>query len=124
MRYFKLNDEIFAYDEDQEHLITDDMIEITGSDLDAILNPQLPPIKLAPLTNRQFKLALLDAELIDRVELAISELADPKLKRKIQIEYEYAATFNRNSESISTMIELLEITQEDVDQIWINALTI
>lgn len=125
MRYFKLNDQIFAYDETQTDLITDEMVELTDDELNASLNPPPPPpVKLSPLTNRQFKLALLDAELLDDVELAISNIEDPAIKRRIQIEYEYATTFNRDSDSINIMINLLDLSTDIVDEMWIKALTL
>lgn len=124
MRYFKLNDQIFAYDNDQEHLIEGDMVEIKGKALDKILNPLPTAVELRPLTNRQFKLALLDSDLIDDVESAIGNIEDPTLKRRIQIEYEYATTFNRDSDSIAVMIALLKLPTENVDEVWIHALTL
>lgn len=123
MRYFKLRDHIFGYDETQEGLITDEMVELTAEELDALLTPTLLVTKLSPLTNRQFKLALLDSNLIDLVDTAINNIDDLKLKRKIQIEYEYATTFNRDSKSVAAVIELIGISLEEVDQIWIKALS-
>lgn len=124
MKCFKLDNQIFAYDDTQEDLITDEMVELTGDELGALLNPPLPPVKLSPLTNRQFKLALLDAEILDDVEAAISNIEDSTLKRRIQIEYEYAATFNRDSESIAVMVNLLGLSTETVDEMWIKSLTL
>lgn len=123
MRYFKLRDDIFGYDEKQDDLITDEMVELTSEELNALLTPTLPATKLSPLTNRQFKLALLDSNLIDLVDTAINNIEDLKLKRKIQIEYEYAATFNRDSESVATVIELIGVSLDEVDRIWIKALS-
>lgn len=124
MRYFKLDDEIFAYDDTQTDLITDEMEELTAEELNKPLNPPLAPVKLSPLTNCQFKLALLDAELLDDVESAIGNIEDPTLKRRIQIEYEHATTFNRDSDSIAVMIALLKLPTENVDEMWIHALTL
>ena len=124
MRYFELDGERYAYDETQTDLITSEMVELTGDELNKLLNPPPPPVYLAPLTNRQFKLALLDAELLDDVELAISDIEDPTLKRRIQIEYEYATTFNRDSESIAVMVNLLNLSTNIVDEMWIKALTL
>lgn len=124
MKYYKLGDQIFAYEDTQLDLVTDEMVEITGKDLEKLLNPDPLPVQLKPLTNRQFKLALLNAELIDSVEAKINTIEDPVLKRRIQIEYEYATAFERNSESIAMMIELLGISSSEVDQMWISALSI
>lgn len=122
MRYFKLDGQIFGYDDTQTDLITDEMSELTKDELDEFLNPTQPPVSLPQLTNRQFKLALLDADLLDAVELEIAQIKDEKLKRRIQIEFEYATTFNRNSESIAIVVELLGLSVENVDEIWEQAL--
>lgn len=122
MRYFKKGDAIFAYEDDQLDLVTDEMTEVKGKELKAILNPPSPEPILSPLTNRQFKLALLDADLIDDVETAISKIEDSKVKRTIQIEYEYATTFHRDSESIQTMADLLKLDSESVNDLWSKAL--
>ncbi len=122
MKYFKLNDQVFAYSDDQLDLVTEDMIEITGKELDDLLNPPQPEPLLPALTNRQFKLVLLENDLIDDVEKAISEIEDPKLKRRIEIEYEYATSFERYSDSIHIMSDLLELDKEKVDELWLKAL--
>ena len=122
MKYFKLNDQVFAYSDDQLDLVTKDMIEITGKELDDLLNPPQPEPLLQALTNRQFKLVLLENDLIDDVEKAISEIEDPKLKRRIEIEYEYATSFERDSDSIHIMSDLLELDKEKVDELWLKAL--
>ena len=124
MRYFKLNNEIYAYSADQEYLITAEMKEIKGKELEALLNPPVPPRALTPLTSRQFKLALLDAGLLDDVEDAIEAIEDNDLKRRIKIEHEYATQFERGSDSIAVMAKLIGLDSDAVDALWRQALTL
>ena len=124
MRYFNKNGSVYAFPDDQNHLITSDHIELTSDEVEAHLRPK--PVEstvLASLKNRQFKLALLDAELIDDVEQAIEQIEDAVTKRKIQIEYQHASEFERQNESVLYMIDLLKLNQEEVDSLWIKALT-
>ena len=73
---------------------------------------------LKPLTRRQFKLALLENNLLSVIDNAISNISDPILKSRIEIEYVEATEFVRTSESVKYMISLLELTEEEVNLIW------
>lgn len=133
MKHYKQGGLVRAFDEvDVEELVTDDMIEMTFAEYDPIINPQkylsdeekraqyLASLK--PLTRRQFKLVLLENNLLDRIENAISAIADDKTRARIQIEYTEATEFHRVSESIAYMCALLELTEAQVDAMWEQAL--
>lgn len=122
MRYFKKNGYVYAFDSTQLYLVTDEYTELTQAEREAHLNPEFTQV-YAPLKPRQFKLALLDAGLIDDVEQAIEAIEDETLKRKIQIEYQYASEFERENESVIHMIDLLQLDKNQVDSIWAKALT-
>ncbi|MFW2084991.1 MULTISPECIES: hypothetical protein [Acinetobacter calcoaceticus/baumannii complex] len=74
------------------------------------------------LTRRQFKLVLLENNLLDTVEQRINAIEDPIMRTRIQIEYNESVKFERNSESIAFMTNLLELTSEQVDEMWKHAL--
>ena len=135
MKHYKQGGLVRAFDEvDVEEFVTDDMIEMTFAEYDPIINPQkylsdeekraqyLASLK--PLTRRQFKLVLLENNLLDRIENAVSAIADDKTRARIQIEYTEATEFHRVSESIAYMCALLELTEAQVDAMWEQALTL
>lgn len=71
-----------------------------------------------PLTRRQFKLALLENGLLDIVEQIIESIEDPITKTRIQIEYSESERFERTNGSIQYMLGLLELTTDQVDEMW------
>lgn len=79
---------------------------------------------LKPLTRRQFKLALLENELLDQIESSISAIEDSNMRTRIQIEYTEATEFHRTSDSVAYMCQLLKLTDEQVNQMWEHALTL
>ncbi|MDC5426655.1 hypothetical protein [Acinetobacter baumannii] len=134
MKYFKKDKQVFGFDDDQLDLITEDYIEMTVDEIDRHLNPQnyltdeeKEYIRLSvfkPLTRRQFKLTLLDNNLLETVEQRINAIQDPIMRTRIQIEYNESVNFERSSESVALMSSLLELTSEQVDALWEHALTL
>ena len=76
---------------------------------------------LRPLSRRQFKLALLENNLLDTIETKINQIEDAKQKAIIQIEYQEATEFVRTSESVKYMCNLLGLSEEQVNQMWETA---
>lgn len=109
-------------------------IPMTEQDVDRIYNPekylseeqlrQLYLSNLPSLTRRQFKLALLENDLLETIETEINSIADPKQKDRIQIEYSEATSFTRTSESVKYMLALLDISEERANAMWENAATL
>lgn len=136
MKYFKKEGEVFAFESDgsQDELITNEFIKMTKSEVDRHLNPEkylsdeekrnLFLNTLTALTRRQFKLALLENDLLDRVESTIDNIQDLQLRKRMQIEYSESVEFQRQSESVITMCEMLELSEEKVDQLWLYAMTL
>lgn len=77
-----------------------------------------------PLTRRQFKLALLENGLLETVEQIIESIEDPILKTRIQIEYSESERFERTNESVKYMLGVLDLTLDQVDDMWRYALTL
>lgn len=137
MKYYKdKNGDVRAFPQDgsQDSFIDESYSLITGDELDRIINAdkyltdeqkeaeRLKQFTL--LTPRQFKLALLENDLLETVESQINQIADTKLKARIQIEYSEAEKFERQSESVIYMINLLKLNNEQVDQMWIYAMSL
>ena len=130
MKYFKLNGEVFAFENDgsQDDYITQDMVRMTPSEVDKHVNPkkymtdeQLYDIyikSLKPLTRRQFKLVLLENNLLEQVETLINSVEDTTQRTRLQIEYSEATEFQRTSDSIKYMCNLLGLTEEQINQMW------
>jgi len=136
MKYFKLNKEIYAFELDgsQDDYITEDMVMMTDLEVDRHINPkkymsdeQLYDIyvkSLKPLTRRQFKLVLLENGLLDQVESAIDNIEDVTQRTRLQIEYSEATEFQRTSNSVKYMCNLLGLTEEQINQMWEQGLTL
>ena len=136
MKYFKKNGEVFAFESDgsQDELITKEFTKMTKTEVDRHLNPQkylsddekrkIFLSTLTPLTRRQFKLALLENDLLEKVESTIDNIPDLQLRKRMQIEYSESIEFQRQSESVLLMCGMLELTADQVDQIWQYAMTL
>lgn len=136
MKYFKKNSEVFAFESDgsQDELITKEFTKMTKTEVDRHLNPQkylsddekrkIFLSTLTPLTRRQFKLALLENDLLEKVESTIDNIPDLQLRKRMQIEYSESIEFQRQSESVLLMCGMLELTADQVDQIWQYAMTL
>ena len=136
MKYYKKGNEVFAFEDDgsQDEYITQDMVRMTSSEVDKHLNPkkymtdeQLYDIyvkSLKPLTRRQFKLALLENNLLEQVETLINSVEDVTQRTRLQIEYSEATEFQRTSNSVKYMCNLLGLTEEQINQMWEQGLTL
>ena len=136
MKYFKLNSEVYAFELDgsQDDYIQDGMIQMSSEEIDRHINPkkymsdeQLYDIyvkSLKPLTRRQFKLVLLENNLLEQVETLINSVEDTTQRTRLQIEYSEATEFQRTSNSVKYMCNLLGLTEEQVNQMWEQGLTL
>ena len=79
-----------------------------------------PPLK--PLTRRQFRLALvMNGFALADIEAIINQIEDDMQRQIIQIEWQDAAVFERNSSSLLVMAGLLQLTNGQVDALWSQA---
>ena len=136
MKHYKKGNEVFAFEDDgsQDEYITEDMVRMTSSEVDKHLNPkkymtdeQLYDIyvkSLKPLTRRQFKLALLENNLLEQVETLINSVEDATQRTRLQIEYTEATEFQRTSDSMKYMCNLLGLTEEQINELWEKALAL
>lgn len=138
--YKKSTQKIHAFEEDssQDHLITDDMIELTSSrpspfhtpviedwvhtgewelDEQAERQSKIP----SSISRRQGRLALLQAGYLTQVEDAIEAITDPTEKKAAQIEYE-SDTWAADSQFLQDIwINEIEGTQEELEDLLISA---
>ncbi|WP_179990001.1 hypothetical protein [Acinetobacter sp. YH1901141] len=130
MKYFKKDNRVWAFESDnsQDHLITDEFIAMTQDEIDRHINPQnylsdeekalLKRQSLSKLSKRQFALYLFDHNMYDQVMQAIE--ANPRFK----IEYDTVSDIERLSPTVTEMSKLLNWTDEQVDAMWSEALTL
>ena len=136
MKYYRLNSEVFAFEQDgsQDEIILPNMVKMSVDEIDRHVNPSkyLTPEQkyeqylssLKALTRRQFKLALLNEGLLNKVETSINNIEDTTERARMQIEYTEANEFHRTSEAVATMIALLGLNEDQVNTMWENALTL
>jgi len=81
--------------------------------------------RLHPLTARQLRLGLLDANrTFAQVDAAIAAIEDDIAQEKALVEWEYAATFNRTHPLVVSLSAALGFTSEEVDTLWEDALAL
>ena len=136
MKYYKLNNDVYAFELDgsQDDYIKPEMVLMTDEEIDRHINPEkyLTQVdkynnylnSLPPLSRRQFKLALLANKLLDVIDNTIANIADPLVKAHITIEYTEATEFVRTSDSVKFMLNILDLTEEQANAIWEQALTL
>ena len=84
--------------------------------------PPPPPVVIPQsVTMRQARLALLRAGLLDDVYAAIAAIPDPANRKAAEIEWEYAQTVDRNSPFTQQMAAGLNLTAEQLDELFTQA---
>ena len=126
MKHYRLNSEVYAFELDgsQDDYITDDMVIMTDEEVDRHINPEkylsniekakLNRERMPTLTPIEFDIKLVDAGLYDQVQGLISK--DIKLK----IAYTRATFFSRTDPFIDQARIALNLTDEQVDEMWMN----
>lgn len=81
-----------------------------------------PAEKPPALTRRQFRLALVlnDFDLAE-IEGLINQIADPLQRKTTLVEWQDATTFERNSDSLISMANVMGLTAAEVDALWLQA---
>lgn len=96
--------------------------------VDSRIPEQIQEIELKAsthLTRRQFRMALvLNGYDLDEIKARISAIEDIQTRQLTLIEWEDASTFERTSSSLLMMAKLLELSDEQVDAMWLYALTL
>ena len=128
MKYYKLNNVVYAFESDgsQDNLIKKAMVKMTDGEVDRHTNPekylsdserlQLARERMQKLTPIEFDIKLVDAGLYDQVqELITSDI-------KLRIAYTRATFFSRTASFIDQARLALGLTDEQVDTIWESSL--
>lgn len=83
------------------------------------LTPEEKRDAMPNLTARQLRLGLLHLGKLNEVPSAISALAEPE-KSQAEIEWQFASEFRRLHPLIVQLLPILGLTDEDVDQAWLE----
>lgn len=130
MKYYRLNDEVFAFELDgsQDEYIKPDMVLMNDDEVNRHLNPEedlSDAVKydmyldgLPSLDRRQFKLALMYEGLLDIVEDKIADISDPYTRVITEIEYSESTMFTRKSETVLAIAQALELDNVALDRLW------
>ena len=128
MKYYKLNNVVYAFEADgsQDDYITKAMVKMSDDEVDRHVNPekylsdnerlQLARERMPRLTPIEFDIKLIDAGLYDQVQGLIQ--SDVKLK----VAYTRATFFSRTDPFIDQARKALNLTEEQVDMIWESSL--
>lgn len=84
---------------------------------------ETPPVK--PLTRRQFRLALvMNGFALADIEALINQIEDDMQRQIIQIEWQDATVFERNNSSLFAMAALMGLSSAQIDELWLQGLTL
>ncbi|WP_151823841.1 hypothetical protein [Acinetobacter bereziniae] len=132
MNYFKKNNDVFAFEDEQLDLVTEGFIRMTKDEIDRHLNPdkflsdeqkhQKYLASLKPLTRRQFLLALATNDLDDQIETAIAEIKNLKKKKLMSIEFNESTQFDRTSDNVAQLLQLINLDEEQINTLWEKAM--
>ena len=98
---------------------------LSGFDLEYVwaVTYQDPPVPV--LTRRQFRLALVtNGYSLTDIEALIAQIEDDMQRQIIQIEWQDATVFERNSSSLLVVAGLMQLNTEQVDALWSQALSL
>ena len=96
------------------------VLDKTQEEKDEVLNRWRGSISV---TMRQARLALIQQGLLGQVNAAIASMPEPE-KSIVETEWEYAATVERKSPWIATLAPALNMTEEDMDNLFKLAATL
>ena len=126
MKYYKLNNDVYAFELDgsQDDYITEDMVKMTDDEVDRHVNPekylsdiekaQLNRERMPRLTPIEFDIKLNNAGLYDAVQDLIKD------NFELRIAYNRATFFSRTDPFIDQARIALNLTDEQVDEIWLS----
>ena len=126
MKYYKLNQEVYAFESDgsQDEYISKNMVKMSEDDVDRHINPEkylsdidqarLNRERMPRLTPIEFDIKLNRAGLYDAVQELIKD------KFELRVAYNRATFFSRTDPFIDQARIALNLTDEQVDAIWLD----
>ena len=130
MNYFKRQNDVFAFNDEEVELgwVEADMIAMSDGEVERhrfpekFLNAAEKREKylksLKPLTRRQFKLILLKHDLLDKVSEGLAKIEDKTLRMQAQIEFEDSTMFERLNPTLLLLYKAMGISESKLDSMW------
>ncbi len=124
MKYYRLNNEVYAFEADgsQDECITEHMVKMSDDEVDRHVNPekylsdeeraQLNRERMPTLTPIEFDIKLNNAGLYDAVQDLIKD------NFEMRIAYNRATFFSRTASFVDQARIVLGLTDEQVDAMW------
>lgn len=111
-----MNELPYVFENGKIHQLSEDEYDahLKSFDNNVVLAPHL-------VSMRQFRLALIETKKVTLFNDAIKNISDSKEKAKIQIEWDYNATVDKNAPWFLFLLDQLNLTNEQVDDIFIKA---
>ena len=86
--------------------------------------PGPAPVVPVVVSARQAKSALLEAGLLDDVELAIASIPDPLEQRRLQIDWDESTEFRRDWPALALLAAVMKLDEGTLDALFIEAATL
>lgn len=86
--------------------------------------PPPAPVVPAVVSARQAKRALLEAGLLDDVQLAIDNIQDQKEQRRVQIDWDESTEFRRDWPTLAVLAAVMKLDEGTLDALFIEAATL
>lgn len=124
--YINANNEIYSYDDDIPKEILDikikdlGLVAISDADLATLKASQVVPVVISIVTMRQARLALFQSDILTTITDAIMNGTDEAMK----IEWEYATSVEREWPSLVALAESLNMTSQELDDLFLLASTL
>ena len=120
-----------AYSNEQMDLLANDLGDDAPTHqelMDEIAATYVPDPPAAPtppssVSMRQGRLALLQSNMLHLVDAAIAGIDDPVQKAAAEIEWEYATSIDRNSQFVQSLAAELNLTEQQLDDLFLLAAT-
>ena len=135
MKYYKLNDRVYAFESDgsQDFLITKDFIKMNADEVDRHINPSkylsdeekrdIYIQSLRPLNRKQFKsMFVLNGFNTSDVEDKIQSISDNVKKQLMLIEWQDADSFARGDELVAFLSDVFGLSEDDTNKMWEDAM--
>lgn len=131
MKYYKLNNEVYAFEADgsQDDYITEDMVKMSDGEVDRHVNPekylsdeerlQQKRSQYPKLTRYQFMRGMLEyGYKSSDIEAQIMLIEDEYTRELTMLGFKDAGYFERNDQSVTVMRDILEKTDLEIDEFW------
>ncbi|MGC4366496.1 hypothetical protein [Hydrogenophaga sp. R2] len=124
MIYFKhpSSAEVFAYETEQERndFGAPELVQMTAAEVESHINQQQSNQGPRVVTMRQARRALLEAGLLQQVDLAIDALPEPQ-RSAVRIDWEYSSEVHRDRAFVQQLGQALGLSDEQLDALFIQA---